>query len=103
MTRQYHPPAVRRQQILQSALTLAVRHGYRHVTRDQIASHARISTGLINRYFATIETLQHEVMAAAVARRLLDIVAQGLAARDPIALGAPLELRESAAKMLAAL
>lgn len=103
MKRIYSTPPLRRQQILKSALALASRHGYRRITRAQIAAHARISPGLINHYFVTIEALQHAMMAAAVAGKLLDIVAQGLAAQDPIALTAPAELRASAAQKLAAL
>lgn len=86
----------RKQHILQAATALAQEKGHSNLTRDEVATRAQVSTGLVNRYFGDMQQLQRAVMREAVERRMLPVIAVGLALRDPIALGAPQELRREA-------
>lgn len=91
-----YPPDERMQQILEAAVQLAITAGYRAVTRDAVALAADVSPGLISHYFLASSLLREEVMREAVRRELIDIVAAGLAERSPIALAAPMGLKQLA-------
>jgi len=88
---------VRREQILEAALVLALNDGYTRITRDGVADKAGVSQGLVNMYFGNMEGLRTELMRYAVARKNLQVVAQGLLGRHPEALKAPQSLRSLAA------
>jgi len=99
--RQRLTPEDRSSSILAAAVKLALRSGYQSLTRDNVADAAGTSVGLIYKYFAGMDALRDAVMAEAVANRHVSIIAQGLAAGNPIAVRAPGELRREAANTLA--
>ena len=88
--------------ILNAALDLAATEGYQWITREAVAAKAGVSPGTINNVFKTMRGLKRAVLAAAVDRRLLPIVAQGLADRHEIVMSAPADLRAEAAAHLTA-
>lgn len=88
---------VRREQILDAALILAIDKGYDRITRDGVATKAMVSQGLVNMYFLNMEGLRSALMRHAIARGNLKVVAQGLLTRHPEALKAPQSLRSLAA------
>lgn len=93
-------PALRKEQILEAAIELAIKNGYQHVTRDTIASHAGVTYSLVTHYFNTMPQLKRAIMRAAISREIVEIIAQGLASRDPQALKASDELKQRALQSL---
>lgn len=111
--------AVRREQILNAALTLSATKGYPNITRDAVAVAAGLSAGTVNKYFSTMPQVKHAVMRYAVnlasrpksltvgvvdnrQRELaLQVVAQGLALNDKQALKAGDEVKKAARAALA--
>lgn len=94
-TRKRLSPNERRALILKAAVALAVRGDYRNITRDAVADHAGVSAGLVSQYFP-MSKLRQSIMREAVRLELLPILAQGIVARDPLALAAPLKLKARA-------
>lgn len=90
-------PALRKHEILQSAVTLALQIGYKTITRHLVARESGISDGLINVYYKTMDDLRRAVMHYAIEHRLVPIVAQGIVARDSVALRADAELKKQVA------
>lgn len=90
----------RRAQILTAALELARDGQYLTMTRDAIARQAKVSTGLVGRYFADMPDLRRAVMTEAIRVELLTVVAVGVATGDQVALSAPAELRAQAVARL---
>ncbi len=93
-------PDARKAEILAAALDTARAVGYRHVSREAIAATAGCSPGLVSAYFGTMPALRRAIMSAAIARRDLVVLAQGLAAGDSKAKAAPEALRRAAAEAL---
>lgn len=96
-------PNLRRKHVLAAALELAKTKGYNSVTRGDIAGSAGVSPGLISHYFKSIEALQVVILKTAVKREILEIIAQGITNKDPIALQAPGGLKAKAVAYLAGL
>lgn len=71
------------------------------MTREQIAGVAGVAVGSINHEFGTMDGLRDAVMQEAVDVERLDILAQGLAERHPIACSAPADIRGAAVRALA--
>lgn len=92
----------RNRAVLDAALRLAGQRGYRNITRQQVADEAQVAVGSVNNAYGTMDGLRDAVMAAAVERELLPVIAQGLADRHPSALAAPLSVKDSALASLAA-
>lgn len=90
----------RREAIMTAALTVATKVGYMTMTRDQIAAEADCSPGLVSAYLGTMPAMRRAVMRAAVARRVLAVVAQGLAMRDKHAMAASEGVRAAAVRGL---
>lgn len=86
--------------IIEASLQLALEIGYHKLRRDNIAAKAEVSQGLIRYHFGTVEKLRREVMREAIRKKLIPIVAQGIAMRDINALKAPLSLKKQATKYL---
>lgn len=86
----------RRAALLSAAIAEAGAVGYRNMTRDAIAKRAGLAVGSVNHEFGTIDKLRDAVMAEAVSAGHLDIVRQGIANADPIALGAPADMQNTA-------
>jgi len=95
-------PDDRKELILAAAIIMSVHPGYnyRTWTRDEIAGVAGVAPGLISHYFTTMDNLRDETMRYAVRLCRVDVVAQGLSVRDEIAMEAPDELKEAAARWL---
>lgn len=94
-------PTLRKSYILQAAVALSIRNGYNKITREGVASKAKVSTGLVSRYFGTMDQLKMAVMQHAIDKSIAVIIAQGLGCSDCIARSAPVELKAKAAKLLA--
>lgn len=92
----------RNRRVLEAAVSLASERGYQKITRSEVADRAGVATGSVNNAYETMDGLRDAVMAAAVERGLLAIVAQGLAASHPTARAAPQVLKDSALASLAA-
>lgn len=90
----------RHTRVLEAALTLAEEKGYRDFTRQEVAERAAVAVGSVNFAFGSMNALRCAVMQEAVNRALAPLVAQGLAANDPIAQGAPYGLKKLAASAL---
>ena len=69
--------------LMSAALRVAARKGYNVMSRADIADEAGCSPGLIPQYFGTMPQLRRKVMRAAVTRKDMTVLAQGLAAGDP--------------------
>lgn len=94
-------PALRKEHILNAAVSLAKDVGYQRITRDGIAERAGVSMGLVSSYFGTMVQLKNDVMRRAVKQGILEIIAQGLAAQDDHAKKAPKALKQQAVRLLA--
>lgn len=89
-------PATLREDMIAAALKVARVRGWQTMTRDQIAHEAGCSTGQVTTVLGTMPQLRRTVMRAAVQRKDLPVIAQGLVAQDPNAKAAPLELKQRA-------
>lgn len=94
------PKAERRAELLDAALHIAERIGADKVTHDLVAQHAEVTRTLVIHYFGTAPQLRRDIMRAAVKRRLVPIVARGIALRDSHALKADEALRAECAAHL---
>lgn len=90
-------PKLRKEQILAAAMVIAVRKGYMHVQRDDVADLADVSPARVSQLFNTMPQLRRAIMRNAVKTKHLVVIAQGLACRDKQALKAPVEVRKAAA------
>ena len=95
-------PELRKESILDAAVTVARSVGYQQATLARVAEEAGVCTALVSRYYGTVGQLRRAVMRRAVTAEVLDVLAQGLASRDPQALRAPEELRRRAVESLSA-
>lgn len=93
-------PKKRKAKILSAAVEWSRTKGFQTMTRGNVADTAGVSPGLINRYFADIHTLRQAVMQEAIRLEIPEIVAVGLAIKNKLAIGAPLELKKTAAKLI---
>jgi len=101
-TRRYRQtPADRKAAILEAAVNLAELDGYRTLTIRSVARVACVSPALTSHYFYCTDDLLTAVMEEAVRRKVLSVVAEGLAHRHPAAVAAPAALRQAAAQTLA--
>jgi AcrR family transcriptional regulator len=94
-------PDARSAEILDAAVKLAKRIGFRKLTRDGVAKAASVSTGLVSTHFDGIEKLRDEVMRVAIRDEILPIVADGIANGNRLARRAPVALRQRAVQSLA--
>lgn len=81
-------PTDRREQILAAAVELADCSGLTALTFDAVAQAARCSKALVVRYFYTTAEMRQHVMTRAVTEERLRVIADGLVARDAVALSA---------------
>ena len=87
-------PNHRKQLILNAALHSAEFHGYQFITREIVAKGAEVSPALVSHYYLTIGLLRTAVMTEAVKVGRVPVIAQGIVARCPVAMGASDELKE---------
>jgi len=83
--------------VLTAALSVAEVKGYTRMTRECIAVAAAVSPALVSLRLGTMVELRRAVMRAAVKRRNIAVVAQGLAAGDPHAQRADASLKAEVA------
>ena len=83
--------------VLTAALSVAEVKGYARMTRECIAVAAAVSPALVSLRLGTMVELRRAVMRAAVKRRNIAVVAQGLAAGDPHAQRADASLKAEVA------
>lgn len=93
-------PADRKAAILEAALNLAQLEGYPTLTIQRVAKVASVSPPLVSCYFYCVADLLDAVMTEAVRRKVLSVVAEGLAHRHPVAIAAPSALKQAAAMTL---
>lgn len=93
-------PRQRRDEILRTAVDIAKAQGFQMLTREMVAAAAGISPGLVNVYFGTVKLLKDHVMQYAVDQGVDEIIAVGLAMKDPVALSAPKKTKERAVKLM---
>ncbi len=93
-------PKLRKDQLLVAALEAARKSGYNHITRREIAIIAGTSEALISRHWGTMNQVRRAVMRRAIIDKDVTVLAQGLSARDPVAMKASPELRAKAAASL---
>jgi AcrR family transcriptional regulator len=89
-------PKDRRNELFEHAVALATEHGYMMLRRSDIAERGGVAEALVSHYFGTMKALRRDVMRAAVKRKLLAIIAQGLAMSDQQALKAPADVQQQA-------
>ena len=89
-------PAERKREILDAAVELARESGYLKMTHSHVAGRVKVSPSLIRKYYVDKSKLRDAVMSEAVRLKISEIVLQGLAAKDPIAHGAPTWLKVAA-------
>ena len=75
--------------ILRSAVRLAESEGFTNITRDGVATAARVACGLINYHFKTMDDLRDAIIQYAVDESILTLIAQGIVYGHPIAVNAP--------------
>lgn len=92
--------AERKAAILAAAVEEAKEQGYQWITRDAVARRAGVGAGSVNVAFGRMVELKRAVLREAVARRIVEIVAQGLADGHPIAKDAPSDLKSEAVALL---
>lgn len=103
MTTKRLTPKERTAQILAAAITLAEKpQGFQSLTRENVATAAGCTPGLITRYYGTAKQLRRAVMRAAVKAENVQIIAQGIGVGDAHALKAPDHLKNKAAASLIA-
>jgi len=90
----------RAEQIMESAVGVALEEGFANMTRAAVAERARCSTALVNHYWGEFHLLRDHVMKVAVERELLPIIAQGMLDKHPVALAADRGIQERAANHL---
>lgn len=73
-------PAARKEQILNTAISLSIEKGYRYLTRRLIANRIHCASGLINHYFDDISTLKEVVIQTAIEKEILPILAENYVA-----------------------
>ncbi len=83
--------------ILTAAIDEAKENGLLKLKRLTVARRAACSASLVNHYFGTTIGLRQAVVREAIKLANLSVIGQALIARDPIALAAPIELRQRAA------
>lgn len=106
---------VRDNAVLAAMLALSKRHGYANVTRGQVAEASGLSAASVSNFGRTQITngdhprgdpimprLREAAMRRAVETGDLELIAQGLASRHPVALSAPEQLRIAALASAAA-
>lgn len=89
-------PDKRAEDILTAAVDVASSSSVRGMTREAVARHAGVSPALVSLRMGTMANLRRDVFRAAVRRRLLPLVAEGISAREPVCLKAPDDLKRAA-------
>lgn len=92
----------RAKEILEAALGLARQDGYENLTCASVSRAANCSRPLVTHYLGGRRSLRRAVLEAGIARGDMDLIAQGVLRRDPIARALPVELQQRALLEVAA-
>jgi len=85
--------------ILQAALEMSAKPGgFKSLTRDGVAAHAHVATGLVTYYFKSMKKLRDAVVTTAIAGENLAVLSEAIGYRHAKALNAPHALRVRALK-----
>lgn len=93
-------PDDRFEAIMVASLAAAAACTYTLVTRSQIAERAGVSPALVSHYLGSMNEARTMIMEYAVTWKDEQILAQGLAAGDPVAHAAPIKLKRRATRHL---
>jgi len=93
-------PLARKEQILDIAINLSIERGYRQLTRRAIANRMQCASGLINHYYDSIENLRAIVLATAIEKEIIPILAENLATWGKETVQLPQELKQKVVKYL---
>lgn len=77
------PTIYTKDDLLDAALKVARKVGYKRMTREEIAECAGCSSGQVSHLLGTMVQLRRTVLRAALYREDLPILAQALIAKDP--------------------
>lgn len=91
------PASERRALMIEIGLDLAKEHGFERVNRAMVAERGGCSPSLLSYYWTALGFQTALMEAAAADPRHAHVLAQGLTARHPVALAAPIALRRAAA------
>lgn len=91
----------RRAQILSKATRLARDGLLYNMTADDVAEAVGVKRPTVLHYFKSMQGLRDEVVLTAIKEENLDVIAQALAANDPLTDGIDIDLRQRAALTLA--
>jgi len=94
------PTKVRKEEILSAALDIAKTSGLAAVSGKKIAAALGVGRTGVMYHIVSMHKLRCDVMRQAIETEELAVIAQGLAAGDPMALGAPEDLRRRAVDTL---
>ena len=94
------PKTIIKEDVLRHAIDLARSLGYTNVTREMLAQRAGISPAQVSVLFGTMPQLRRAIMSAAVARKDLGVIAQGIVAGEPKAKACAVELKLAAVARL---
>jgi len=97
------------EKIVRAATQLAVKLGYRNMSRQQIADYVGCFPSQISFHVGTMKTVRDAIVSYAIEHALeggrfhyIDVVAQALAAKHHLAMKAPKEVKAAALSVLAA-
>lgn len=93
-------PLARKEQILETAINLAIEKGYRQLTRRAVANRMQCASALINHYFKDIENLRNIVLLTAIEKEILPILAENYAAWGVETAELPQQLKEKVIRYL---
>lgn len=93
-------PELRKDQILNVGIKLASIIGCHRLTRNEIASNAGISIGLITNYFGTMKQLRRTIMRAAIKQKIPEIIAFGIVDNNVYAKKVKGELKREALELI---
>jgi DNA-binding transcriptional regulator YbjK len=95
-------PEARKADILEAAIKAAEKHGFADVRQKDIAEQAECGFGTVSLYFNTMTQMRRAIMRAAVERKNLKLIAQGLGIGHPEARKASDDIKKKALKLLSA-
>ena len=82
-----------KQHLTDVAVNLAEIHGYRHVTRDEIARVSGASQGTVTNYLGTMRQIRKLIVRQAIKRDIKSIIAQAITYGEPQTQRIPIEER----------
>lgn len=88
--------------ILDAAMKIATRIGYKNVTRDGLAEHMGVASGTITFHIGNMRKLRREMIEKSIQDENVKIFTEALVDAHPLALAAPQHLKNRAARALQA-